>query len=309
MESYEYILGLLESILGKGKKDRHTLDYAFMCPICNHKKPKLIVNIESGKYNCWTCHPPTKGATPISLLVKLGVETSKITEMKSYYKNDNTVIDVNRDIAVSLPDDYISFTKADGSLEYKHAANYIKNRGINRYDILKYNIGYCKKGRYRNKVIIPSYSASGKLNYFIARAFDKSSYLKYDAPSVTKTEIIGLENLINWSVPIILCEGAFDAIAIKRNAIPLFGKTIPKALMMKLVESCVKTVYLALDNDAIKEAISYCEILINHGKEVYLVELDGKDPSDIGFEKMTQLLHTAQPLTFTNLLARRLQIS
>jgi hypothetical protein len=40
--------------------------------------------------------------------------------------------------------------------------------------------------------------------------------------------IIGFENMINWNVPIVLCEGAFDAIAIKRNAIPLFGKNISK---------------------------------------------------------------------------------
>jgi hypothetical protein len=41
-------------------------------------------------------------------------------------------------------------------------------------------------------------------------------------------DIIGFELFINWNVPIILCEGVFDAIAIKRNAIPLLGKTIQK---------------------------------------------------------------------------------
>jgi len=107
---------------------------------------------------------------------------------------------------------------------------------------------------------------------------------------------------------VILCEGAFDAIAIKRNAIPLFGKTIPKSLMLKLVESQVKTVYLALDNDALKQAIEYSQTLLYYGKEVYLIELQGKDPSDIGFEKMTHLLQKAKPLTFGDLLYKRLQI-
>ena len=117
-----------------------------------------------------------------------------------------------------------------------------------------------------------------------------------------------MEYFINWQVPVILCEGAFDAIAIKRNAIPLFGKSIPKSLMLKLVESQVKTVYLALDNDALKEALTYSQTLLDHGKEVYLIELEGKDPSDLGFEKMTQLLQKAKPLTFGDLLLRRLQI-
>ncbi len=77
----------------------------------------------------------------------------------------------------------------------------------------------------------------------------------YDAPSVNKSEIIGFEYYINWNVPVVLCEGVFDAMAIKRNAIPLFGKTISRRLMKKLVESEVKTVYIALDKDAVKQAM------------------------------------------------------
>jgi DNA primase len=308
METHDYVLGLLESVLGKGKKDRHTFDYAFNCPVCNHKKPKLIVNVQSGNYNCWVCHPPTKGKSPVSLLVKLGVDTERINEMKSYFKSDNTKIEDNRETTVFLPKEFESFTHNDGSLEYRRAVSYLKMRGIQAPDVLKYNLGYCKSGRYRNKVIVPSYDKNGKLNYFIARSFEKDPFLKYDAPAITKTEIIGMEYFINWSVPVILCEGAFDAIAIKRNAIPLFGKTIPKALMLKLVESQVKTVYLALDNDALKEALTYSQTLLDHGKEVYLIELEGKDPSELGFEKMTNLLQKAKPLTFADLLLRRLKL-
>ena len=31
---------------------------------------------------------------------------------------------------------------------------------------------------------------------------------------------------INWEEPIILVEGVFDAMAVKRNVIPLFGKLV-----------------------------------------------------------------------------------
>jgi len=308
MELHDYVLGLLESLLGKGKKDRHSFDYAFQCPFCNHKKPKLIVNVKTGQYNCWTCYPPTKGKTPVSLLVKLGADNDRVLEMKSYFKEDRTKIEKDRDKSVFLPEEFESFTNKDGSLEYRRAASYLKNRGIEAQDVLKYNLGYCKTGRYRNKIIVPSYDKNGKLNYFVARSYEKNPVLKYDAPSVNKTEIIGMEYFINWNIPVILCEGAFDAIAIKRNAIPLFGKYIPEALMLKLVESKVKTVYLALDNDALKEALACSQTLLDYGKEVYLIELDGKDPSDLGFEKMTQLLQKAKPLTFGDLLLRRLEI-
>jgi DNA primase len=111
---------------------------------------------------------------------------------------------------------------------------------------------------------------------------------------------------INWELPIILCEGPFDAIAIKRNVIPLFGKNIQSNLMKKLVESKVQKIYIALDNDAIKQALKFCEQLLNTGKEVYLVELDDKDPSDLGFENFTKLIQQTTPLTQYKLMEKKL---
>lgn len=302
------VLGLLETVLGKGKGSKTTMDYAFYCPVCKHHNPKLIVNIRSGQYNCWTCHPATKGKTPVSLFKKIDAPTDKILEMKNYFHNDNTKIDTTKPNKVTLPEEFIPLSNPDKSLECRHALVYLKNRGITLQDIQKYNIGYCKQGRYRNRIIVPSYDKDGNVNYFIARSFEKEPSRKYDAPSCNKTELVGLEYFINWSIPIILCEGMFDAIAIKRNAIPLFGKTIPKSLMLKLVESDVKTIYLALDKDALKEALDYSQNLLNLGKEVYLIELEGKDPSDLGFDQMTKLLHHAKPLSFGDLLLKKIQL-
>jgi DNA primase len=307
MNNEALIIGLLESILGKSKAFPKTGDFAFYCPICNHKNPKLIVNVKSGKYNCFTCHPPTKGKNPVTLLQKIGAPNDIVLEMKDYLgylinEQDKAIT------TVSLPKEFISLLEDEQSLEKRHAMAYIKSRGISRSDLIKYNIGYCKEGKYRNRIIVPSYNTNGIVNYFIARSFEKNSFKKYDAPVCNKSEIIGLENTVNWSVPIILCEGIFDAIAIKRNAVPLFGKTIPKSVMLKLVESQVKTVYLALDKDALREALDYSQTLLDIGKEVYLIELEGKDPSDLGFEKVTQLLHTARPLSFSDLLLKKMQL-
>jgi len=308
MDKELLVLGLLENVLGKGKGSKTTMDYAFYCPICKHHNPKLIINIKTGQYNCWTCHPATKGKTPVSLFKKIEAPTEKMIEMKGYFQGDNTKIDTTKSNKVTLPGDFISLINPDKSLEARHALAYLKKRNIGLQDVQKYNIGYCKKGRYRNKIVVPSYDHNGNINYFVARSFEKDPFQKIDAPSCNKNELIGLEFFINWSIPVILCEGIFDAIAIKRNAIPLFGKTIPKSLMMKIVESEVKTVYLALDKDALKEALDYSQTLLNHGKEVYLIELEGKDPSDLGFEHMTKILHQAKPLTFSDLLLKKIQL-
>jgi len=113
---------------------------------------------------------------------------------------------------------------------------------------------------------------------------------------------------INWELPIIICEGPFDAMAIKRNVIPLLGKNIQPSLMKKLVESKVQKIYIALDNDAISKALGFCEQLLDIGKEVYLVELKGKDPSEMGFENFTKLIQTTQPLTQYKLMEKKLSI-
>ena len=67
---------------------------------------------------------------------------------------------------------------------------------------------------------------------------------------------------INWNEPIVLVEGVFDAIAIRNNAIPLLGKFPSKTLVMRLVEKKVKKIYIALDEDARKDAIKLSKFLI-----------------------------------------------
>ena len=154
-------------------------------------------------------------------------------------------------------------------------------------------------------VIIPSYDAKGQLNYFTGRSFQKDSKVKYRNPSVSR-DIIPFELFINWNIPFILCEGPFDAIAIKRNAIPLLGKNIQSSLMKKIVQSSVEKIYIALDKDAQKQALSFCEKLLNEGKEVYLVDLKDKDPSEMGFEKFIETITETYSLTLSGLLEKKL---
>jgi DNA primase len=308
MDNSNLVKSLLDVHLGKGKIISKG-DVAYYCPICKHKNAKLMVNVKTGNYNCFTCHPKTTGKTPVSLLKKIGSPSEAIIEMKGYFVNDTTLIKAEEEVKlVHLPKEFINLIDtSDTCLEKRQAITYLKKRGVSSIDIVKYNIGYCKTGRYRNKVIIPSYNSNGRLNYFIARSFEKEPKLKIDSPECKKSELIGFEYYINWNTPVILCEGIFDAMAIKRNAIPLFGKTISKALMIKLLQSDVETVYLALDDDAIRESIDHAQKLLDLGKEVYIIKLEGKDPSELGFENMISCLQLAKPLTATDLLLLKMQ--
>ena len=208
---------------------------------------------------------------------------------------------------VKLPKEFTPITNKPIGITGKQAWNYIKNRGITMDDVEKYNLGYCEYGNYNNMIIIPSYDENGMLNFFTGRSFEKDPYRKYRNPE-TSRNIIPFELFINWGLPLVLCEGPFDAIAIKRNAIPLLGNNIQSKLMKKIVTSTIKKIYIALDTDAMKKALKFAEDFINQGKEVYLVELQGKDPSEMGFNKFTKLIQNTIPLTQYDLMEKKLQL-
>ena len=305
----ELLVNLVNKVLGKGKRTARG-NQAYSCPFCHHHKPKLEVNFTESKkgvnlWQCWVCGK--KGKTIRTLFKQLKVSSDYFQELGKLVKNvsGNTSDDVVIE-QLTLPKEFKLFSN-NKDIIAKHAYAYLKRRNITIQDVLKYNIGYCNYGRYSNMVIIPSYDSNGKLNYFTARSFENDPYIKYRNPDASR-DIIPFELFINWDLPIILCEGPFDAMAIKRNAIPLFGKNIQPSLMKKIVESKVEKIYIALDNDAMTQALKFCEQLINVGKEVYLVELQGKDPSELGFENFTKLIQTVTPLSEYNLMEKKLSL-
>ena len=271
----------------------------------------MEVNLTENKegknpWHCWACD--VKGTTIYSLFRQLKVETNKFIELKSLVKTSKSIKHTQVVNSVSLPKEFISLIDANLSeIKTRHAMAYLKSRNINQHDILKYNIGYCETGLYANMIIIPTYDKDGRLNYFTARSFEKDPYIKYRNPSASR-DIIPNEHLINWKVPIVICEGLFDAIAIKRNAIPLLGKNIQSSLMKKIVTSFVNKIYIALDKDAMKQALRFCENLMAEGKEVYLVDMQDKDPSEMGFKNFTKLIQSTTPLTYSGLLERKLSL-
>jgi DNA primase len=304
------LIALVNSVLGTGKSTSRG-NYAYHCPFCNHHKPKLEINFnenEKGEnpWHCWACDKKGKKAYQVLKLSPLSPEI--ISELKSLTKGGFSEKQITVEEKVELPKEYKSLLNISQlNIIGRHALSYLKSRNILEEDIIKYNMGYCDSGPYANMIIIPSYDANGKLNYFTGRSFKKDSFIKYKNPTVSR-DIIPFELYINWELPIILCEGPFDATTIKRNTIPLLGKNIQSNLMKKIVKSSVDKIYIALDRDAQKQALSFCEKLMSEGKEVYLVDMQDKDPSEMGFENFTKLIQDTYPLTFSSLLGKKLTL-
>tara|TARA_A100001201_G_scaffold140814_2_gene134755 strand:- start:613 stop:1521 length:909 start_codon:yes stop_codon:yes gene_type:complete len=299
------LISLLETVLGRSKKTSGN-NVSFKCPLCNHYKHKLEVDLNSQFWHCWVCN--AKGRKLYTLFKKVNASISQLNDLG---KETDSYIPIKEEVNthVALPSEFKHIlTGNKNNPEFRNALMYLKNRGITKQDIVRYNIGYCETGPYAKMVIIPSYDCDGKLNFFTGRAYYKDSSFKHKNPKVSK-DIIGFDLFINWDKPITIVEGAFDAIAVKRNAIPLFGKIILDKLKKKIIEKNVTDVYISLDTDARSKALDICQYFIDNGINVYLVELGDKDPSDLGYTKVLQLQSNTAPISGSVLMLKKMGIA
>ena len=295
------LVQLLESVLSKGDFNQQSNEITFHCPFCKHDhKKKLNVNLISEKWHCWVCG--VGGHKVFALFKRLRVAQVFFNTLSKITGNNNSTVKYDKEYEmVLLPTEFKSLSESTPpNPESRNALSYLLNRGLTSQDILKYNIGYCSSGKYKGMIIIPSYDEDGTLNFFTGRSYYNVKF-KHLNPTVSK-DIIGFDLFINWDLPITIVEGAFDAIAVKRNAIPLFGKQILDKLKIKILEKGVKRVNVALDRDAMKNAISMADYFNSNGITVYFVELPETDPSELGFLGITELIQRVEKLTPQKLL-------
>ena len=91
-----------------------------------------------------------------------------------------------------------------------------------RDDIVWWKIGYCPDGKYKERVIIPSFDLKGNLNYFIARSYTSGEWQKYKNPPASRN-IIFNELYLDFDEDLILVEGVFDAIKVDIKMSPASG--------------------------------------------------------------------------------------
>ncbi len=311
------LVSIFNSVLGqKGRIRKAGSQLMYHCPFCPDKNPttqKLEIALSGpkvGSYHCWRCN--TKGKSFGSLLKKLNASRHyrdaifKLTGDIRLARNQR-VDDENG--PVILPAEFNPMSCPKNTVEYRNAMAYLKRRGISREDILRYNIGYCENGPYENHIIVPSYDAKGVLNFFMGRRYYDDGFIPHKKPDVPMN-LVGFECFVNYAEPLNLCEGVFDAIAIRNNAIPLFGKYPSENLKLAIIHNGVKRVNIVLDLDAEEDAIRNYDMLRKKldGVEFYIVKLDGKDPSTLGFEKIHRLIRNAELFTEEDLLRHALNM-
>ena len=303
----QQVINILDDTLGVGTSLKGN-EQAHHCPFCHHHKKKLQINLESQQWHCWVCD--AKGKKIQSLLKRLHVDNKKLKKIYEIYGDDYVVYNNTTEedkVELRLPNEFQSLLNVPKGLNplYRKVMEYVKQRGITKEDIIRYNIGYCDSGIYTNRIIIPSYDVDGRLNYFIARSVFSEEKFKYKNPPVSKNVTI-FENQVNWKKPITLCEGVFDAMSIKRNAIPLLGKFIPKTLMDSIYKKGVKEIKILLDKDAQEQALYYVNYFMNNGITVTNILPTEKDAGDMGFSEVNKMLKQTKKSGFEDIITQKL---
>ena len=296
---------LLERTLNsRSKKLTKQDEYMFYSPFVSHYKPKLQVNIVSQKWHCWVSNQG--GHSIYSLFKKINADSRYFTELKDLVFIPSKSEDKTESkIIVSLPREFLPLWTMNKSLYRNQAKSFLHKRGITDVDIKKYKIGFCDSGLYEGRIIIPSYDDKGLLNYFVGRSF-VGEKMKYKNPNVSR-DIVPFDWYIAWSKPIVLCEGVFDAMSIRSNAIPMLSKKPSRSLLRKIFEKNVKAIYIALDDDAKKDAYNMSEFFRDFGIDCKVVKLPtDKDPNDLGWKKITTLIHSTESASFSDSIQAKL---
>ena len=302
------VINILDDVLGPGTSMKGD-EQAHYCPFCHHHKKKLQINLQSQKWHCWVCD--SKGKRIQSLLRRLHVDSHKLKKIYEVYGDDYVVYSNNTEdekVELRLPSEFQSLLIEPKGINplFGKVKEYARKRGISEGDIKRYNIGYCDSGHYANRIIIPSYDRDNRLNYFIARSVFDEEKFKYKNPPVSKN-VIMFENQINWNEPITLVEGVFDAMAVKRNAIPLLGKFVPKTLNDTIYKKEVKGINILLDEDAQEQALYYTVQYQNQGITTKNIKPTDKDASDMGFSEVNSKLKESKETEFSDIISQKLK--
>jgi len=293
-------LSILKNTIGPYSRQGKD-EYYFFCPFCEHHKKKLAVNLNKNAYHCWVCD--TRGLDLYQVIRKHGsfndVQRWRVLTNKVEINGFEDIFkerEEEKEEKIHLPKEFISLAN-NVPLAGNNAMNYLRKRGVTKADIVRWKIGYCSEGKYRNRIIIPSFGMTGYANFFVARSYN-GDWMRYKNPESNRN-IIFNELYVDWNRDIILVEGVFDAMRAYDigSPIPLLGSTlrIESKLFQSLVRNATR-VFLALDDNTVsdlRKTSAIAESLMAYGIETCPISTYGyhdvaEMPRGILLERKTQ---------------------
>jgi len=245
------------------------------CPNCG-KDGKYGMNVYMDRTNCFSCgyHPK-----PIDLLMKVEqIPTYNEALLFIGTFDDSKLLDKQiKEISQKfgfLPEGYKLLTLGDSTYS-KLARNYMKGRGFKTMKLSMRGVGYCTKGKYGGRIIIPFYE-QGKIIYFNARQFinvgEAHKNPSNDEFGVGKSMLVYNVDCLSVYKKTYMVESSINALTIGDKAFGIVGKRISNYQLSKVIKSPCEEVVIILDPDAYWEGLRTGMMLAPH-KKVKVVKL------------------------------------
>ena len=157
-------ISFLKSAFGSGPINRGGI--AVNCPACSKDKPekkKLIIRIRDGAHHCWVCD--LKGKTLKYTIKKFCPQ--KIKDYNRLYDESLLQEIVEEEIPKpSIPSGFTLLAQNCNSRDpdIRDTVSYARKRGITQKDFWGFKLGSCTQGRFKRRLIIPSFDSAGELN-------------------------------------------------------------------------------------------------------------------------------------------------
>jgi len=287
---------LLERAFGGTSLSSDGINIAVSCPKCakDNRKKKLVIRIDDGRYHCWVCGLKGKNIVNLFERYKQGLvndakrwaDSAGIRRSKSTYDNEK------KENIVNAPNGFMLLALCQNSRDpdVRETFQYVRTRGVSISNMWHYRLGTCKTGKYRRRVIIPSFDVDGELNYITARSIDDSRIPKYLNSKVPKTDIIINEINIDWKEELTLVEGPFDLLKCNLNATCLLGSYLSQksALFTEIVKN-MTPVLLALDPDADEKSHKIARDLYSFGIDIRMAKIIKGDVGDMSLSEFDEI--------------------
>jgi len=288
------------------------INYKCINPKClshKKKKDKLCINIIKENCHCWVCNLKVRNLS--YLIRKIKPSFLQSWNEISDNKNKSQFLNIKIDSPKKLYDNSISELPLISNLSHLHPAReYLLDRGINVLKSTMFNLRYVEQlnidGKFiKNSICVPSHSFDG-IDFLFFRSIDSS--FKFNCKS-EKTQIIFNDLYINWSQPICLVEGIFDALKLFPHiqTIPLLGSSLSKdSVLFKKIYKLKPKIIVCLDPDALDKQFKILEILSKWGIDCYSMETEYNDLGDSTEAEIKTAINNILPYNYQFKIRRKI---
>lgn len=304
-------------------------NYVVECPRCGKRKLWVLVvdrdDVRAPAWRCFSGDCSDAGRSALSLIRRLEeCDTFKALEqIQRYRKGNEPLIDLrrlvedrlagqvevwdDRDATIPLPDEFIP-VRADH--RRRDIPDYFRERGIGPKKALRYGLGWCEQGYFRDRLVVPV-TRGDEVAFFVAR------YMRAKPPlchgkALSCARCGGVDehkrvkktlypkgskpgrHLFNYDrarfCPVIrIVEGVLDAIHVGESAVATFGTSLSQYQLELLMRTAAHEVVIMWDRDALEKARELADRLADLWR-VRVVELpDARDPDEHSPESLREL--------------------